>query len=172
MKKILLHTCCAPCTTKVNLDLVENGFDVTGFFYNPNIYPLEEYEMRRKCMEYYSAISNLPMYYIENDLEHEAGNCVFCYEMRLYKAAQFAKSNGFDSFSTTLLISPFQKHDVIKKIGLKTQEMLSIPFHYKDFRPHYYEGRALAQRYNLYRQKYCGCDVSLAQKEEKDEQVA
>jgi predicted adenine nucleotide alpha hydrolase (AANH) superfamily ATPase len=92
---------------------------VEGFFYNPNIYPKDEYEMRKKCMEYYCAISGLPMTYVENDDVLVAGDCVSCYEARLRATARFGRDNGFSSFTTTLLISPYQKHDIIKEMGGK-----------------------------------------------------
>jgi len=153
--------------TQVYSDLTSEHFDLTGFFYNPNIYPHEEYEKRRLSMERYSSIIGLPMYYMENDLEHKAGDCPICYETRLLRTAQFAKSNGFDSFTTTLLISPFQNHDLIKKIGFKIEEDEGIVFLYRDFRPHYNKGRVLAKEFKLYMQKYCGCSSSAAFKEAK-----
>ncbi len=167
MKKILLHTCCGPCTTSVYEDLKGEHFDVTGFFYNPNIFPIEEYEKRKLTMEKYCDISGLQMYYIENDLEHKSGDCPFCYETRLTRAAQFAKANGFDAFTSTLLVSPFQNHDLLKKIGFQIEEELGVVFLYRDFRPHFKKGRELAREYSLYSQKHCGCASSLKLKEAK-----
>lgn len=167
MKKVLLHTCCAPCTTQVFADLNEEHFDLTGFFYNPNIFPKEEYDKRKKCMEDYSALINLQMVFIENDLEHKSGDCPFCYETRLLRTAQYAKGNGYDAFTTTLLVSPYQNHELIKKIGFQIEEEFGIIFAYRDFRPGYQKGRARAKEYNLYSQKYCGCASSLKTKEVK-----
>ena len=167
MKKILLHTCCAPCTTQVLEDLRAEHFDITGFFYNPNIFPPEEYDKRKKCMEQYGELVNLPMYFIENDLEHRSGDCPFCYETRLTRTAQFAKGKGFDAITTTLLVSPYQNHDLIKKIGFQIEEEFGVIFLYRDFRPHYKKGRLLAKEHNLYCQKHCGCASSLKLKEAK-----
>ena len=161
MTRLLLHTCCAPCTTYVHRWFKESEFEVEGFFYNPNIQPTEEYQKRRRCMEYYSALSGLIVTYIENDREHEPGNCYLCYENRFRHAAQFAKANRFDLFTTTLLVSPYQKHDLIREIGRKIEREEGIGFLYHDLREGYYKGVELAKRYNLYRQKYCGCLASL-----------
>ncbi|MBI5700945.1 epoxyqueuosine reductase QueH [Candidatus Saganbacteria bacterium] len=167
MKKVLLHACCAPCATQVLSELNEEHFDLTGFFYNPNIFPAEEYGKRKSSMEEYCRIVNLPMVYIENDLEHRSGDCPFCYETRLLRTAQYAKGNGFEAFTTTLLISPYQNHELIKKIGFQIEEEFGIIFAYRDFRPGHHAGRAKSREYNLYRQKYCGCASSLKTQEVK-----
>jgi len=172
MTKILLHACCAPCATYVQEWLKQNDFAATGFFYNPNIYPWAEYEKRKKYMEYYSGIVDLPMTYIDNFLVPEAGRCDLCYENRLRRTAQYGKSKGFDSFSSTLLISPYQKHDLLKEIGEKVAGEEGIDFFYHDFREGYFKSRELAKRYNLYRQKYCGCSTSQKAREALYEQTA
>jgi len=172
MSKILLHTCCAPCTTYINEWLKGSGFETAGFFYNQNIYPAEEYEKRKRCMEYYSAISSLDVTYVEEDSPPLPGNCEQCYETRLRKTAQFARHNGFELFTTTLLISPYQKHDIIRAIGSRIAEEEGVGFLYHDFREGYYKSRELSARYNLYRQKYCGCSASHKEREIKNEQVA
>ncbi|MFA4967561.1 MAG: epoxyqueuosine reductase QueH [Candidatus Margulisiibacteriota bacterium] len=172
MNKVLLHTCCAPCTTYVFNWLKKHEFEVSGFFYNPNIYPDEEYEKRKKCMEYYGAISGLRTTYVEEDNKPEAGNCRSCYEIRLRRTAKYGKENGFKFFTTTLLISPYQKHEVIKEIALRVAGEEGIEFLNHDFRDGYYMSRELSIKYNLYRQKYCGCLESLKAREEKYEQVA
>ena len=172
MKKILLHACCAPCTTYTYQWLKENDFDATGFFYNPNIYPNDEYEKRKKCMEYYCAISRLPMLFVEEKAELKAGNCQSCYASRLSKTARYGRANGFDAFSTTLLISPYQKHDLIKEIGSRIADEEKIEFIYNDFREGFYKSREISAKLNLYKQKYCGCGVSLEARRIKNEQVA
>ena len=116
---------------------------------------------RKESMERYCTLMDLSTIYIENEIEHEAGNCSLCYEIRLAAAAQFAKNRGFDCFTTTLLVSPYQKHDLIKQIGEGISKKLDIEFLYKDFRGGYYKSRDLAKMYNLYRQKYCGCPTSI-----------
>jgi epoxyqueuosine reductase len=172
MKKLLLHTCCAPCTTYTFDWLKENEFEVTGFFYNPNIHPAEEYEKRRKCFEDYSLRVNLPAVFIDNDLKTRAGDCWNCYGTRLYAAARFAKNNGFESFTTTLLISPYQKHDMIRAAGEMAAEEAGIEFFYHDFREGFSRSRQLSFRHGLYRQKYCACEASLSSRRKKHEQIA
>ena len=172
MNKVLLHACCAPCTTYVYNWLKKNEFSVSGYFYNPNIYPDEEYEKRKKCMEYYCAISDLPMTYVEKDQKPEAGNCINCYEVRLRQTAKYGKANGFDFFATTLLISPYQQHELIIETGKRIAREEGIEFLAHDFRDEYHKSRELSIKYNLYRQKYCGCSESLKSREEKYEQVA
>ena len=164
--KVLLHTCCAPCTTYVKKALEEMGFKVTGFWYNPNIHPYTEYEKRLSTMKLYSALANLEMVYadlydIENFFDVIFGQkdkrCLFCYILRLHKAAAYAKKHGFDAFTTTLLVSPDQKHDLIKEAGRIVAKKIGIEFLYKDFRKGFSEGRRMANTMNLYKQDYCGC---------------
>lgn len=164
---ILLHTCCAPCTTYVRPKLEENGFSVTGFFYNPNIHPYTEYEKRLSSLKLYAALTELPMIFQENyELEEyleeiEFGQlpkrCEICYRLRLGKTAQAAQENGFEFFSTTLLISPHQKHELLKSIGEEIAAASGLKFYYEDFRSGFSESRRRAREMNLYRQKYCGC---------------
>jgi predicted adenine nucleotide alpha hydrolase (AANH) superfamily ATPase len=168
-KKVLLHTCCAPCTTYVHKDLVKDGHDVTAFFYNPNIHPYTEYDKRINTMRLYSLEMNLrtvyvDLYDIENyfDITFKKGDkrCLYCFELRLHKAATYARKNGFDSFTTTLLISPYQDHDLLAEAGSIVSRKVGIPFLYRDFRPGYRESREISRQMNLYRQKYCGCVYS------------
>ncbi|HOJ12221.1 MAG TPA: epoxyqueuosine reductase QueH, partial [Clostridiales bacterium] len=90
--------------------------------------------------------------------------CAMCYTIRLDKAASFAKEHGFDAFTTTLLISPYQKHDLIKELGEKLADKYKIQFYYRDFRPGFRKGQQQAKELGLYRQKYCGCIISLYNK--------
>ncbi len=166
MRKILLHACCGPCTTYVNKWLSENNFEVQGFFYNPNIQPQEEYERRHLAMEFYALKVGLKVIYEPNDLQTKTGDCENCYRIRLKKTAQFAKEEGFDCFSTTLLISPYQKHDLLKQIGEQVGREIGIEFFYHDFREGYRESRKMARELKLYMQKYCGCGVDLKPKKE------
>lgn len=159
MSKILLHTCCAPCTTYVNKWLNENDFEVKGFFYNPNICPKEEYERRLLTMEHYAMVVGLKVIYEGNDVRMLPGECGDCYRVRLKKTAQFAKENNFDCFSTTLLISPYQKHDLLRQEGEEIGREVGVKFYYQDFRVGYGESRQIAREMKLYRQKYCGCGV-------------
>lgn len=162
MPKILLHTCCGPCTIYVHQKLVSGGFEVNGFFYNPNIQPQAEYERRLLTLEHYAASVGLKVLCEENDQETEPGACENCYRVRLNKTAQMARDLGYDNFSTTLLISPYQKHDLLKKIGLELGQEHGIEFYYEDFRVGFRPGQQLARGMKLYRQKYCGCGIDLA----------
>ncbi|MFH1684651.1 MAG: epoxyqueuosine reductase QueH [Candidatus Margulisiibacteriota bacterium] len=161
MSKILLHTCCGPCTTYVNKWLAAHDFEVKGFFYNPNIRPQEEYERRLLTMEHYAMVAGLKVIYQPNDTQTEMGDCQNCYYVRLKKTAQFAKANGFDCFSTTLLISPYQKHDLLKIVGGQVSWEFGVEFFYHDFRQGFRESQQTAREMNLYRQKYCGCGADL-----------
>ncbi|MEA3492840.1 MAG: epoxyqueuosine reductase QueH [Candidatus Margulisiibacteriota bacterium] len=157
MSKVLLHTCCGPCTAYTNKWLVENNFKVTGYFYNPNIFPAEEYERRKLAMGQYAAAVGFEAVYEANDLRTEPGSCKNCYQVRLEKTARFAKESGSDYFSTTLLISPYQKHELLKQMGEEIGKKAGIEFFYHDFRTGFREGQQMAREMKLYRQKYCGC---------------
>ena len=167
--KVLLHTCCAPCTTYVHKALTDMGFKVKGFYYNPNIQPFTEYERRLITMKLYSALANLDMVYVDlYDIENffdvifrkKDKRCLYCYILRLHKAAAYAKKHGFDAFTTTLLVSPQQKHSLIKQAGRIVAKKFGIEFLYKDFRKGFSEGRRMANLMNLYKQQYCGCVYS------------
>lgn len=165
-RKVLLHTCCAPCTSYVHPQLIKEGYDVTGYFYNPNIHPYTEYEKRLMAMRLYAVEKDFPVIYdeqydIENffDITFKKGDkrCLYCYMLRLHKAAAYAKKKGFDHFSTTLLLSPYQKHDLLAEAGEIVAKKIGIPFLYRDFRPGFPESVRVSREMNLYRQKYCGC---------------
>jgi epoxyqueuosine reductase len=167
--KLLLHICCAPCSVMAIQVLRKENIDVTGFWYNPNIHPYTEYQNRFEALKSYANQIDLPL--IANDfyglrmftkmaVEDLDNRCLGCYEMRLRATALAAKNGGFDAFSTTLLISPYQKHEVLKATGEKIAEEVGIKFHYHDFRPFFREGQKLARELPLYMQKYCGCIFS------------
>jgi len=167
LSKILLHTCCGPCTTYVNKWLKDNAFEIKGLFYNPNIRPKEEYERRFITMEYYATSVGLKVIYEPNDIETTLGDCENCYRVRLERTAEFAKKLGYDSFSTTLLISPYQKHEVLKRIGEEVEKESGVEFFYRDFREGYRISREMAKESKLYMQKYCGCGIDLIAQKEK-----
>lgn len=166
MSKILLHTCCGPCTTYVNKWLSENDFEATGFFYNPNIFPQDEYLKRKENMQIYAQRLGLDVIYAPNDQRTLPGECVDCYRIRLSKTAEQAKQLGYDCFSTTLLISPYQKINLIKEVGEEVSLRYNIAFFYQDFRAGYSESRKMSRGMNLYMQKYCGCAVETIAKPE------
>jgi predicted adenine nucleotide alpha hydrolase (AANH) superfamily ATPase len=166
--KILVHVCCAPCFTYTNECLVEKGHDVTAFFYNPNIHPYMEYKNRRTSLEQYAKMKNTKVLYNnEYDLENylkgalaAEERCRFCYETRLNETAKSASELGFDAFTTTLLISPFQKHEMLVQVGEKAADEHGVEFYYEDFRVGYRKSREISKDMGLYMQKYCGCIFS------------
>ena len=113
-------------------------------------------------MQYYATIKGLKVIYplIIEEERPDPGDCEACYKVRLKKTAQTAKENKYQSFSTTLLISPFQKHDRLKEIGLELAEEIGIEFFYQDFRSEFKRSQEMAKAMGLYRQKYCGCQRS------------
>lgn len=164
-----MHICCAPCTLYPLRILKEEGSDITGLFYNPNIHPYQEYRRRLETLEDYAGRTGLRLireeaYPIEAFLRRaafrEADRCRFCYEMRLEEAARTARRDGFDAFTTTLLYSRFQKHDLIRQIGEGLAVKLGIPFLYRDFREGWSEGVRISRALGMYRQNYCGCIYS------------
>jgi predicted adenine nucleotide alpha hydrolase (AANH) superfamily ATPase len=171
LKKILLHICCGPCSTYTIDRLREEGFSVTGFWYNPNIHPFSEHERRRECIEGYAGVVALPMIFWPNYemveflrrvLGHEAKGerCSIDYRMRLEKTAEVAAREGCDAFTTTLLISPHQDQALIHKIGQELGPKYNIEFYFENFRRGWMERGRLAKEHGLYRQNYCGCIYS------------
>jgi epoxyqueuosine reductase len=164
--KILMHICCAPCTIYPLKILREEGAEVGGLYYNPNIHPYQEYRRRFETLEDYAGQRGLEIireeaYPIEEFLRRvafrETERCRCCYEMRLDRAARIARRDGFDAFTTTLLYSRFQKHDLIRQIGEGVSAKLGIPFLYRDFREGWSEGVRISRELGMYRQNYCGC---------------
>lgn len=168
--KILLHTCCAPCLIYPYAQMSKKGVKVTGFFYNPNIYPDQEYRLRRQALIALSGKQNIDIIYPEyNPKEYftaiqnkESGSerCTICWSIRLKRTALAVKENGFDMFTTTLLVSPYQDQDTIKEIGNKIAREEKIGFYYEDFRPGFKITHQRAKQNGLYRQQYCGCIYS------------
>jgi len=143
--------------------------EVCGFFYNPNIHPYTEYLQRRENLNQYADTVGLKMiyddrYHLEEFLRgaafREAERCRHCYVMRLEQAARFAKKGKFDYFSTTLLVSPYQKHELIISTGEAAGKKYGVKFYYADFWDGYREGAAKSRELNMYRQQYCGCIYS------------
>ena len=165
----LLHICCAPCANQCVEVLKSENIEVTGFWYNPNIHPFTEYRARRNCVRQYA--EDIGMKLIEKndyalrpfvrEVAADIGNrCVKCYEMRLFAAAQAAKENGFDSFTSSLFISPYQNHELMKEVALRAAEEYGVGFLYRDFREVFKAGQAYAREHEFYMQKYCGCVFS------------
>lgn len=165
---LLLHTCCAPCLTVVHRSLTEEGFNVTSFFYNPNIHPWKERERRLSALERYSADMGIPLvvdgaYPLEENLRMllEAENrCAACFSDRLEATAGRASEMGIGHFSTTLSVSPYQDQDLIRRTGARAQQLHGGSFIYRDYRELYRESVELSREAGLYRQPYCGCVLS------------
>jgi predicted adenine nucleotide alpha hydrolase (AANH) superfamily ATPase len=167
--KLLLHICCAPCTIYPLKHLREQGMDIHGFFYNPNIHPYQEFQRRLTALQEYAPAVSLPLqidgrYDMEEFLRlvvfREDQRCRFCYGLRLQAAALAAKQGNFDAFTATLLYSRFQKHEVIREIGEQIGQEVGVPFYYADFRSGWQEGISESKRLGMYRQNYCGCIYS------------
>ena len=164
--KLLLHTCCAPCLIYPLERLDEKGFELTGFFYNPNIHPFTEYQNRRQAVENFIKSNNIEVIYPEYNpaeffqavnLKETNGRCSACWSLRLEATAKTAKEKGFSHFSTTLLVSPYQDQELLKKIGSDIANAKEIEFYYEDFRTGFKKAHDIARTQNIYCQKYCGC---------------
>ncbi|MBR1874804.1 epoxyqueuosine reductase QueH [Candidatus Saccharibacteria bacterium] len=172
--KLLLHTCCAPCSVYPVKTLRKEGIEPTLFWYNPNIHPMNEYILRRDCLVERAKSENLKLI-IEDEyglddfvcnvnkstLNDLSKRCeTYCYPLRFRKVFEYAKANGFDTVSTTLLYSIYQKHDYIAKLMEELSKEYGINFLYRDFREGWREGQDEARAAGLYMQKYCGCVYS------------
>lgn len=167
--KLLLHACCGPCSCYPAQFLTGAGTDFTLFYYNPNIHPYREFKHRLAALrelaekkEYKLIIDKTyPMEEcIRGMLNEPSARCGFCYRMRMRYAARYAAEHGFDAFSSTLLYSPYQKHELLKTAAEAAAREFSIPFYYQDWRPYYQEGVDISLALGLYRQPYCGCVFS------------
>ncbi len=167
--KILLHICCGPCAVYPVEALAAKGHYLHGYFYNPNIHPYQEFARRLATLEKFAARSGLPIiwdrtYNLEEFLRaivcREAERCRFCYYLRLKATARVARGGKFDAFTSTLLYSKFQNHDLIREIGQEVVREVGVPFYYEDFRVGWAKGAAKAKALNLYKQQYCGCIFS------------
>ena len=175
--KLLLHVCCAPCSSYV-LTYLCDYFDITILYYNPNISPIEEYEKRlNEAKRLIKELNKENIHIMECDYENEEFEsiakgledapeggirCRKCYKLRIEKAAKYAKENNFDYFTTTLTISPLKNSQVLNQIGKELEEKYNIKYLYSDFKKKegYKTSIILSKKYNLYRQNYCGCIYS------------
>ena len=168
--KLLLHTCCAPCSVYCIDTLRNEGIEPTVYWFNPNIHPYMEYKERRDCLKEYTKSIEVEAIFEENyGLDEFCKNVVnsletrcqdYCYPVRLERTAKYAKEHGYTHISTTLLVSPYQKHDIIKDLGEKIAKNYGLEFLYRDFRIGFRDGQSKARELGLYMQKYCGCIFS------------
>ena len=168
--KLLMHTCCAPCSVYCIDTLRKEEIEPTLFWYNPNIHPYSEYVSRRNCLKAYSEKENVKAIFCEEYgldefckkvINNTSSRCVnYCYPLRLEKTFNYAKENGYDTVTTTLLYSIYQNHDFIKIECERLSKKYEIDFLYRDFRVGYYIGHQKAYEEGLYLQKYCGCIFS------------
>ena len=171
MEKLLLHHCCAPCSPNVLKNLCEE-YEVLSFWFNPNIQPADENDKRKNALEAYLKSLGRCLLSGPDASETEiwssgkdsSERCRLCYALRLSRTAEESKKKGIKFFSSTLLSSPHQKHEEIKKIGSQIAQKEGLAFVYKDFRPFYYDGKNKIREMGLYSQKYCGCLPSLEER--------
>ncbi|MBN1777119.1 MAG: epoxyqueuosine reductase QueH [Clostridiales bacterium] len=167
--KLLMHTCCAPCSVMCVQALRGEGVEPAAYWYNPNIHPFTEYRARRDCLREYAKLIGIEL--IEEDdyglrpfvravAEDIEGRCAHCYEARMEQAAQYAAGHGYSHFTTTLFYSPYQKHELLKETAQRAAQKHGVRLLYRDFRPKFREGQQQARALGLYMQKYCGCVFS------------
>ena len=164
-----MHTCCAPCSVSCIQLLRSQGIEPVAYWFNPNIHPYTEYKARRDTLMAYAPTINMALIVQEDyglrdfcravadDIDHRCGKC---YAMRMEQTARFAAENGFDSFTTTLLVSPYQQHEAIAETAERMAQRYGVRFLYRDFRPGFRDGQAQARELGFYMQKYCGCVFS------------
>ncbi len=180
--KLLLHACCAPCSSYV-LEYLSNYFEITVFFYNPNMDNIDEYNKRLMELERFvkEFKTKYPVTVVNREYHHEefldiakgleqepekGSRCLKCYRLRLEESFKYAKENSFDYITTTLTLSPHKNSKLINGIGQELEEKYQFPYLYSDFkkRDGYKRSIELSNEYHLYRQDYCGCEFSKARK--------
>lgn len=186
-KKILLHSCCAPCSSYV-ISFLSNYFDITILYYNPNISPKEEYEKRKEEQKKLIKLLNTKhkLDFLDCDYENDTYNklitgyesckeggsrCSICFNLRLEKTAILAKQHNYDYFCSTLTVSPHKNSKIINEIGTKISQKYNIKWLYSDFKKNegFKQSIELSKKYDLYRQDYCGCIYS--KKERKKQEI-
>jgi len=175
-QKLLLHICCIGCGIGV-VDELEKEFDVTLFFYNPNIFPIEEFDRRLEEIERITKNKGLKII-VQRDEDYswwrervrgletepeKGARCKVCYSLRLRKTLEYGRKNGFDVFGTTLTISPHKDSDIINEIGQTFQKHFQLKYFDKDFKKEdgFKKSCRLSKEFGLYRQNYCGCEFSI-----------
>ena len=167
--KLLLHICCAPCSVACIQQLRGEELEPVGYWYNPNIHPFTEYRMRRNTLTDYAKTIGLELRmndeyglrpFIKAVADDIDGRCAYCYHTRMFETARYAAENGFTHFCSTLFISPYQNHELLRATAESAAAEYGVEFLYRDFRPVFRDGQAQARELGLYMQKYCGCVFS------------
>jgi len=168
--KILLHICCGPCLIYPLKRLNAQGLKAKGFFYNPNIHPVSEYDRRKEAVSALSSSLQIEVEspeYNPSEFSQAIGDdliapqrCMHCWKLRLDKTAVYAKENGFDVFTSTLLVSPYQSQESLKQLGSEAAKQAGVDFYYEDFRPGFRQAHEEAKKQGVYCQRYCGCSYS------------
>lgn len=174
--RVLLHICCGPCAIYPLSVLQKDGLEITGYFFNPNIHPYQEFKRRLGALEQFSDACSLSLCiekqyglrdFLRKVVFHEEERCRICYLLRLEKTAALAKEKEFDAFTTTLLYSKYQRHDTISEICTALSSQYDVDFLYHDFREGWQAGIDKSIELNLYRQPYCGCIFSEQERYDK-----
>lgn len=171
MKSVLIHCCCAHCAAYTVNHWRQQGYEVSALWYNPNIHPFTEHQHRLEAVKSLTQEMSLPVMVTEGyDMvsyfrqvvghETEPERCRHCFRLRLSRTAEIAHQMNFTGFTTTLLISPHQKHDLVREAGEELAKDKGIDFLYADLRKRYSDSRHITKELNLYRQQYCGCVYS------------
>ena len=176
--RLLLHACCGPCSMYPQEVLQGKDIDYDMLWFNPNIHPAFEFDRRlqnlRLAAEHYSVALHeegqcMEDYWLSGEYKDRyPSRCLMCYDMRMDMAAKYAAEHGFDSFSTSLLVSPYQQHEKIIEICKEKSGKYGVEFYYYDFREGFRKGQQMARDIGLYRQKFCGCIFSLNESEFKE----
>ena len=164
-----MNICCGNCAIYPLRKLRESGYNVDGYFFNHNIHPYQEYRRRLDAVKVFAETTELHVIYKDDYLLEDflaqvatepAGRCTFCYQSRLKQTAQFAAEAGYDAFTSSLLYSRYQNHDMIRQLGLELAQLYGIDFYYEDYRVGWQDGIKASKEMGLYRQQYCGCIYS------------
>lgn len=167
--KLLLHVCCGPCSIYPVQSLRNKGIEVQGFFHNPNIHPYKEFQRRLDTLKTYAESISLQLHiddrylleeFLAEAMRPDQFRCEYCYRSRLRETAKEAMNRGLSYFSTTLLVSPYQKHEQIWEVGEQVAAETGIGFYYEDFRTGWPEAVQESRSRDMYRQPYCGCIFS------------
>lgn len=185
--KLLIHSCCGPCSSYV-LDYLDKYFDISIFYYNPNIFPQEEFNYRSKEQEELINKMGLSVKFIgqehmsqefydtikgHEDAPEKGSRCGLCYRLRLEKTAQYALENSYDYFTTTLSISPHKDSQLLNQIGRDLEKEYGVKYLYSDFKKKdgYRKSVEFSKKFDMYRQEYCGCEFSYRAYENRKEEI-